>query len=102
MPGSDGFCKAPLQSTVDGVPEKKQQEGLDEVMDVIRSLALDYDPLWGSMVKQTIRRVNPSFNESYHGYQSFAELLKQAQELGHIDLEYDSNRGNYKVRLREE
>jgi hypothetical protein len=91
---------------VEGKPERsedgKRQEGLDEVMEIVRSLALDYDPLWGSMVKQTIRRVNPGFNESYFGFQSFAELLKEAEEEGYIDLEYDSNRGNYKVRLREE
>ena len=53
------------------------------------------------MVKQTIRRVNPGFNESYYGYQSFAELLKEAQEAGYIELDYDANRGNYKVRLSE-
>ena len=80
--------------------DKKRQEGVEEVVDVVRSLALDYDPLWGSMVKQTMRRVNPSFNESYYGYQSFAELLKEAEEQAYIELEYDTNRGNYKVRLR--
>ena len=72
------------------------------MMEIVRSLALEYDPLWGSMVKQTIRRVNPSFNESYFGFQSFAELLKQAEALSYIALDYDQNRGNYKVRLREE
>jgi hypothetical protein len=82
--------------------ENKRQEGVDELMEIVRSLAVDYDPLWGSMVKQTIRRVNPGFNESYFGYQTFAELLKEAEELGVIGLEYDANRGNYKVRLREE
>ena len=82
--------------------DKKQQEGIDEVMDVVRSLAVEYDPLWGSMVKQTIRRVNPSFNETYYGYSSFADLLKQAEEASYIELEYDSNRGNYKVRLRDD
>ncbi len=82
--------------------DKKKQQGVDEVMEIVRSLSLEYDPLWGSMVKQTIRRVNPSFNESYYGYQSFAELLKQAEELSYIQLDYDQNRGNYKVRLREE
>ena len=82
--------------------DKKKQQGVDEVMEIVRSLALEYDPLWGSMVKQTIRRVNPSFNENYYGFQSFAELLKEAQELAYIELDYDQNRGNYKVRLREE
>ncbi len=82
--------------------DDKKQEGVDEVMEIVRSLALEYDPLWGSMVKQTIRRVNPSFNESYFGFQSFAELLKQAEDLSYIVLDYDENRGNYKVRLRTE
>jgi uncharacterized protein (TIGR00288 family) len=82
--------------------EGKRQEGVDELMEIVRSLTVDYDPLWGSMVKQTIRRVNPGFNESYFGYATFAELLKEAEELGSISLEYDSNRGNYKVRLNEE
>jgi uncharacterized protein (TIGR00288 family) len=80
----------------------KKQEGVDQLMEIVRSLVLDYDPLWGSMVKQTIRRVNPGFNESYYGFQSFAELLKQAEEQGYIDLDYDANRGNYKVRLAAE
>ena len=82
--------------------DDKKQEGVDEVMEIVRSLSLEYDPLWGSMVKQTIRRVNPSFNESYFGFQSFAELLKQAEDLSYIVLDYDENRGNYKVRLRPE
>ncbi len=82
--------------------DEKKLEGVEQVMEIVRSLALEYDPLWGSMVKQTIRRVNPGFNESYYGYQSFAELLKEAEEGGYIVLEYDANRGNYKVRPSDE
>ena len=88
------------KDTVEASLESKKQQGVDELMEIVRSLSLEYDPLWGSMVKQTIRRVNPSFNESYYGYQSFAELLKQAEELSFIALDYDQNRGNYKVLLR--
>ena len=80
----------------------KREEGIEQLMDTVRSLALDYDPLWGSMVKQTIRRVNPGFNESYYGFQSFVELLKEAEKQGYVGLEYDANRGNYKVRLSDE
>jgi uncharacterized protein (TIGR00288 family) len=96
--------KAPAGKADDKAVEldAKRQEGVEQLMGIVRSLALDYDPLWGSMVKQTIRRVNPGFNETYFSYSTFAELLKQAEELGYIGLEYDSNRGNYKVRLREE
>jgi len=80
--------------------DEKKQEGIDQLMEIVRSLALEYDPLWGSMVKQTIRRVHPGFNESYLGFDSFADLLKYAEDLGYIALEYDPNRGNYQVRPR--
>jgi hypothetical protein len=61
---------------------------------------MDYDPLWGSMVKQVIRRVYPDFNESYYGYGNFSDLLEEAQTAGLIELEHDEARGNYKVKLK--
>ena len=66
----------------------------------IRSLERDYDTVWGSMIKQTIRRVYPGFNEVYYGVNSFAELLEQVAKEGHVELEYDETRGNYMVRSR--
>jgi hypothetical protein len=53
------------------------------------------------LVKQTIRRVYPGFNEDYYGYRSFSDLLKDAEAKGLLTLDYDENRGNYKLRLRE-
>ena len=58
----------------------------------------DYEVIWGSMVKQTIRRVYPSFNEDYFGFQSFAETLESVENAGKIELEFDERRGNYVVR----
>jgi len=79
----------------------KGQEAMDRLMEIVRCLDLDSDPLWGSMVKQTIRRVFPSFNEDYYGYRSFADLLKDAESKKLIDLDYDASRGNFKIRLRQ-
>jgi uncharacterized protein (TIGR00288 family) len=79
----------------------KRQEALDRLVAIVRSLEVDYDPLWGSLVKQTIRRVYPGFSETYYGYRTFSELLVEAQGQGLIALEYDEDRGNYKVRLKE-
>ena len=79
----------------------KQEEVVDQLLEIVRSLHLDYDPLWGSLVKQTIRRVYPGFNEGYSGYRSFADLLKDAESRGLIDLDYDRERGNYKVSLKD-
>jgi uncharacterized protein (TIGR00288 family) len=74
-------------------------EALDKVVEIVRSLEQDYDPLWGSIVKQTMRRVHPGFNESSWGYRSFSDLLEAAADQKLIALEYDDSRGNYKVRL---
>jgi len=83
-------------------PKDRQLQAVDQVVEIVRSLDRDYNPVWGSMVKQTIRRVYPSFNEDYAGYNSFADLLKDAERLGLLELEYDRDRGNYKVFLAEE
>jgi uncharacterized protein (TIGR00288 family) len=79
-------------------PSDKKDEALERLLEIVRSLEVDYDPLWGSIVKQTIRRVHPGFNESYYGYRSFSDLLQAAEKEGLITLEYDESRGNYKVR----
>ncbi|MEX1094622.1 MAG: NYN domain-containing protein [Planctomycetales bacterium] len=82
--------------------DAKKQEAVERLLEITRSLETDYDPLWGSMIKQAIRRVNPGFNESYYGYRAFSDLLEEAADLGYIEIEYDEDRGNYKVRLTEE
>ena len=79
---------------------QKRQDATDKIVEIVRSLERDYDTVWGSMVKQAIRRVFPGFNEEYSGYQSFAEVLESVEKSGHIDLDYDERRGNYVVRTR--
>jgi uncharacterized protein (TIGR00288 family) len=79
----------------------RKEVALDQLLEIVRSLERDYDPLWGSLVKQTIRRVYPGFNESYYGYRTFSDLLKDAELNSLIILEYDESRGNYKIQLRD-
>ncbi len=78
----------------------KKQEAIDLVMQVLKSLDQDYDALWGSMLKQAVRRVHPGFNEGYYGYENFSDLLESLQSKELIELEYDKSRGNYKVKRR--
>lgn len=78
--------------------EDKKQEAVDRVLEVLHSVEQDYDPLWGSILKQALRRVYPGFNEGYYGYGSFSDMLEDIKSRGLIDLEYDDSRGNYKVR----
>jgi uncharacterized protein (TIGR00288 family) len=53
--------------------------------------------LWSSMVKDTMKRKKPSFNETYHGYRTFSELLEDAQTQSLIELEIDKRSGTYVV-----
>jgi uncharacterized protein (TIGR00288 family) len=53
--------------------------------------------LWSSMVKDTIKRKKPSFNENYHGYRTFSELLEDAQKEGLLELDTDSRSRTYVV-----
>jgi len=80
--------------------EDKKQEAIDRVLEVLSSAEQDYDPLWGSTLKQAIRRVHPGFSEGYYGYGSFSDLLGDLKTKGLIELEYDDSRGNYKVRRK--
>jgi len=80
--------------------DDERGEGVDKVMEIVHSLDRDYDQIWGSMVKQTIRRVYPGFNEEYYGYASFAAMLEELADQELVDLDFDSKRGNYLVTIR--
>jgi hypothetical protein len=59
-------------------------------------------PLWGSLLKQAIRRVYPGLQRGLLRLRSFSDLLEDAKSRGLVDLEYDEDRGNYVVRRRKE
>jgi uncharacterized protein (TIGR00288 family) len=80
--------------------EDKKQEAIDQLLEVLQSVEQDYDPVWGSALKQAVRRVHPGFNEGYYGYASFSELLKEIADKGLVELEYDESRGNYQIRRK--
>ena len=55
--------------------------------------------IWSSMVKQAIKRINPGFNERYHGFSGFNAVLEEARDRGLIDLTVDGKSGGYIVRI---
>lgn len=59
------------------------------------------DPIWGSMIKQAIKRRNPGFNERAYGFRSFNDLLLEAQKRDLLKLDADEKSGGYIVRLAE-
>jgi uncharacterized protein (TIGR00288 family) len=81
--------------------DDKRQEAFDLVLATIEALADERDAddkIWGSMIKQTLKRQRPGFNESYHGFRSFNELLEVARDRKLIELEKDAKSGGYIVR----
>src|SRR5439155_26294053 len=53
--------------------------------------------LWSSMIKDTMKRKKPSFNEAYHGYRTFSELLEDAEKEGLLELDKDKRSRTYVV-----
>jgi len=84
----------------DPIPMSSDEpDAIDLMLEIVENLSKDYDAVWGSMIKQALRRVHPDFNEVSAGYRNFAELLKDAEREGCVKLEYDEKRGNYRVDL---
>jgi uncharacterized protein (TIGR00288 family) len=82
-------------------PDDRAQEAIDLLRETIEALYAergDSAKLWGSMVKQTLKRRQPSFNESYYGFSSFNDLLEEAEARGLLELERDERSGGYVVR----
>jgi len=81
--------------SIDNLPEKKR-EVFRLMLDSMQALQREnYDVIWGSMIKQTMQRKQPYFNESYYGYKSFSELLEDAQRLGLLSMKKDAKSGGY-------
>jgi uncharacterized protein (TIGR00288 family) len=77
---------------------KKKQDCFRLVLDAIEALEReDKEIIWGSMVKQTIKRKRPSFNETACGYRSFSELLEDGARLGMFKITKDQKRGSYAI-----
>jgi len=77
------------------------QEAIDLVIETTEALYSergDRAKLWGSMIKQTLKRRRPGFNESVYGFNSFSDLLEEAAERGQLELEMDERSGGYIVR----
>ena len=91
---------APKEST-SAAAEDKRQEAMDLVLGTVEALIAERgedERIWGSMVKQALKRRNPGFNESYYGFRAFSDLLEEAQKRKLLTLERDEKSGGYLIR----
>ena len=80
---------------------EKQQEAFDLVIETLQALIAERgegERIWGSMIKQALKRRNPGFNESYYGFKAFSDLLEEAEKRKLISLEHDEKSGGYLIR----
>lgn len=81
--------------------ERRAEKAFEQVLETIDDLVSergDEDILWGSMVKQALKRRKPGFNESYHGFRSFGKMLEEMQSQGMLVLEHDEKSGGYIIK----
>jgi len=82
--------------------DERREEALDLIVETVDALISERgaeEKIWGSMVKQALKRRKPGFNESYYGFRSFNGMLEAAAQAGSLELERDEKSGGYLVRL---
>ena len=82
--------------------EERREEALDLIVGTLDALISERgaeEKIWGSMIKQALKRRKPGFNESYYGFRSFNAMLEAAAAAGSLALERDEKSGGYLVRL---
>ena len=82
-------------------PEGDPEKAIEQVVETVDALFTERggsDTIWGSMVKQTIKRRLPQFSERFHGFRSFNALLEEAAKRGLLAVEWDEKSGGYRVK----
>lgn len=98
--------KSPRKEDADRTEKPKSEEDrLDEAISLLLETAEalhaergDREKLWGSMVKQALKRRRPGFSESYYGVRSFSHLLEEAERRGLMELSLDERSGGYVIK----
>jgi uncharacterized protein (TIGR00288 family) len=84
-----------------GPPPTDALELMMETLEALNEERGEGEAIWGSMIKQAIKRRHPGFNERAHGFRSFNDLLADAQRRGLLTLRPDEKSGGYTVRIAE-
>jgi uncharacterized protein (TIGR00288 family) len=100
-PPAEAAAAREQQPKAEKSEEDRKQEAFDLLLDTIDALGEERDQdekIWGSMVKQALKRRKPGFNESYYGFRTFSDLLQEAQKRKLLALEPDQKSGGYVIR----
>jgi uncharacterized protein (TIGR00288 family) len=99
-------ASAPATKPAEGEnPGPSLEKAFDQVVETLEAITQEREadePIWGSMIKQAIKRRNPGFNERAYGFRSFNDMLLEAQKRGLLKLEADEKSGGYRVQAMSE
>ncbi len=98
MTAASAPAAKPTEAEVKGPSLDKALDLVTSTLNAITEERGGNEPIWGSMIKQAIKRRHPGFNERAHGFRSFNDLLLEAQKRALIKLEADEKSGGYTVR----
>jgi len=103
-PKKEGEAKKGAEEKKDGKKdaEARKQEALELIVETVEALAAERgeeEKVWGSMVKQALKRRKPGFNESYYGFRAFSDLLEEAEKRGLVILTRDEKSGGHTIRV---
>ena len=96
-----GGRKEPDERTQKGRQEQRAEKAFEQVLETVDDLLSergDEDVLWGSMVKQALKRRKPGFSESYHGFRSFGKMLEEMESRDMLKLQHDEKSGGYIIK----
>ncbi len=94
--------RGPAEGSTPSKDEERREEAIDLIIETVEALVSERgaeEKLWGSMIKQALKRRKPGFNESYYGFRSFNGMLEEGARTGSLELERDEKSGGYLVRL---
>ncbi|HIJ72922.1 MAG TPA: NYN domain-containing protein [Candidatus Hydrogenedentes bacterium] len=98
-PGKTGRkpTRKPKGGTSGPVEDKKQEawQLMVETYEALLEERGEEERIWGSMVKQALKRRNPGFSETHYGFRSFGQLLEEAEAQGILTLERDEKSGGF-------
>ena len=99
--GGRGVSRKPVKGLTAKAAGDKKQEAWDLIVETYEALVQERgegEKIWGSMIKQTLKRRKPGFNESYYGFRSFGQLLEEAQAHGILELEREEKSGGFIIK----
>ncbi|MBI4754205.1 MAG: NYN domain-containing protein [Betaproteobacteria bacterium] len=102
VPREESSARDEAPPARNGNEEERRQMAIDLVVETTEALhgeRGEEERVWGSMVKQAIKRRKPGFNESYYGFRSFGAVLEEAEKRGLLQLERDERSGGYIISI---